>query len=196
MEKEHSKTDCCIVSLEVLDLDEVNLIELPSVFTRKKLPVEAENVATQEDIDRWPHLSGIQLPEIDANVGLLIGTDAPEVLEPKEVRPSSQGGPYATRTVLGWVINGPLGRVQSSSTCTANFIKADLELSEQFRSYCNMEFNDSVYSCEPSLSQNDKRALEIMNETAALRNGHYEIALPWKNDPLALTTTRLLQNIG
>ena len=48
MEKEHSKTDCCIVSLEVLDLDEVNLIELPSVFKRKKLPIEAENVATPQ----------------------------------------------------------------------------------------------------------------------------------------------------
>ena len=77
----------------MLDLDEVNLIKLPSVFTRKKLLVAAENVATQEDINRWPHLSGIQLLKIDANVGLLIGTDAPEVLEPKEVRPSSQGGP-------------------------------------------------------------------------------------------------------
>ena len=63
MEKEQSKSDCCIVSLEVLDLDEVNLIELPSVFTRKKLPVAAENVATQEDIDQWPHLSCIQLPK-------------------------------------------------------------------------------------------------------------------------------------
>ena len=121
----------------MLDLDEVNLIELPSVFTRKKLPVASENIATQEDIDRWPHLSGIQLPKVDTNVGLLIGSEAPEVLEPKEAQPSSQGGPYATRTVLGWVVNGSLGRVQSSSTSTANFIEADLELSEQFRSYCN-----------------------------------------------------------
>ena len=196
MEKEQSKTDCCIVSLEVLDLDEVNLIELPSVFTRKKLPVAAENVATQDDIDRWPHLSGIQLPKVDANVGLLIGSDAPEVLEPKEVRPSSQGGPYATRTVFGWVVNGPLGRVQSSCTSTANFIKADLELNEQFRSYCNREFNDSVYTCEPSLSQNDKRALEIMNETAILMNGHYEIALPWKNDPPGLDNNKVIANIS
>ena len=90
------------------------------------------------------------------------------------------------------MINGPFGRVQSSSTCTANFIKADLELSEQFRSYCNMEFNDSVYSCEPSLSQNDKRALEIMNETATLVNGHYEIALPWKNDPPGIDNNKVI----
>ena len=48
IEKEHGRTDCCIVSLEVLDLDEVNLIKLPSVFTRKKLPIEAENVATPQ----------------------------------------------------------------------------------------------------------------------------------------------------
>ena len=39
MEKEHSKTESLVVSLEVLDLEEENLVELPIVFTRPKLPV-------------------------------------------------------------------------------------------------------------------------------------------------------------
>ena len=57
------------------------------------------------------------------------------------------------------------------------------------------------------MSQEDKRALEIMNETARLKNGHYVIALPWKTDRpciednkivaqrrLMLLKTRLLKN--
>ena len=190
MEKEDSKAMTSVVSLEVMDLEEENAVELPLVFTRPKLPVTVENGAQQEDVDRWPHLSGIKIPKINAKVGLLIGSDAPEILQPKEVRESCRNGPYATRTIFGWVVNGPLRRAQDSVQYTANFIRADAELSEQFRSYCNMEFNDSAYGGKPSLSQNDKRALEIMQETAMLENGHYTIALPWKDDPPCLENNR------
>ena len=195
MEKENSRAESHIVRLEVLDLEEDNLVELPMVFTRPKLPVSTDNAANQENIDRWPHLAGIKIPRIDAGVGLLIGSDAPEVLEPKEIRPSRNGGPYATRTVFGWVVNGPLNRSQSYAVRTANFIKADVELSEQFRNYCNMEFSDSVYGGKSSMSQEDKRALDIRNETAKLENGHYEIALPWKSIHPSWITTRLSHNI-
>ncbi|XP_044182749.1 uncharacterized protein LOC114952001 [Acropora millepora] len=181
MDREDNRSASRIVSLQVMDLEEENAVEMPCVFTRPKLPVSAKNGARQEDIDRWPHLSGVKLPKIDSNVGLLIGSDVPEALEPKEIRPSN-GGPYATRTILGWVVNGPLGRIHSSAPATANFIRADAELTEQFRSYCNMEFNDSVYSNDISMSSNDKRALEIMSQTAVLKEGHYEIALPWKEE--------------
>jgi len=83
MEKENSRAESHIVRLEVLDLEEENLVELPMVFIRPKLPVSADNAANQEDIDRGPHLAGIKTPRIDAGVGLLIGSHAPEVLEPK-----------------------------------------------------------------------------------------------------------------
>ena len=49
---------------------------------------------------------------------------------------------------------------------------------------------DSTYGGKPCLSQNDKRALEIMQETAMLENGHYTIALAWKDDPPCLKNNR------
>ena len=196
MESKNTSIKCSAVDLEVMDLKEETLVELPHVFTRPHLPVTVENAANQGDVDRWPHLAGIKISKIDANVGLLIGNDAPKILQPKEVRESSHNGPYATRTVFGWVINGPLGRVQDSGSYIANFIRADAELDDQFRKYCNMEFNDSVYGAKTSLSQNDKRALEIMQDTAALQDGHYTIALPWKDDPSVLRKIEALLNTG
>ena len=56
MEKEDSKAITSVISLEVMDLEEENAVELPLVFTRPKLPVTVENGAQQEDVDRWPHL--------------------------------------------------------------------------------------------------------------------------------------------
>ncbi|KAK3733837.1 hypothetical protein QZH41_000403 [Actinostola sp. cb2023] len=41
---------------------------------------------------------------------MLIGLDVPQCREPKEIINSQDGGPYATRVDLGWVINGPTGR--------------------------------------------------------------------------------------
>ena len=190
MERENSKTDCRIVSLEVLDLNEENLFELPVVFTRPRLPVTTESVVNQQDIEKWRYLSEVKIPDIDADIGLLIGSDAPEILEPKQVIPSRNGGPYATRTTLGWVVNGPLGKVTNANTRTANFIKADLQLNEQFQSYCDMEFNDSAYNETKLMSANDRHAMELMRDSTSLENGHYQLALPWRNHPPCLENNR------
>lgn len=45
---------------------------------------------------------------IQAEVELLIGTNASKLLEPWEVTNSRGNGTYAINTLLGWVINGSL----------------------------------------------------------------------------------------
>ncbi|KAK3712224.1 hypothetical protein QZH41_009770, partial [Actinostola sp. cb2023] len=187
MQIANKQIECSLVSLEVTNLSNSNKVKLPMVYSRSSLPVSTDTIGTQEDVDRWPHLKGIKIPSIEAEIGLLIGSDAPQILQPKEVRESENGGPYATRTVLGWVINGPLGR-EKNKAATANFVDSDTELSKQFSEYCNLEFNDSTYEPKTSMSQNDRRALEIMQTTTTvkLEDNHYEIALPWKNDPPCL----------
>ena len=105
------------------------------------------------------------------------------------MRESKNGGPFATRTVFGWVLNGPLGRT-GPEEATANFIDANANLSKQFEDYYNLEFNDSSYEPKMSMSQNDRRALEIMESTVKLSNSHYEIGLPWKNNPPCLENNK------
>ena len=55
-----------------------------------------------------------------------------------------------------------------------------------------MEFNDSIYSCKSSISQNDKRTLDVMCETVKLKSAHYEISLPWKDDPPLLENVKIV----
>lgn len=152
------------------------------MFSRPKLPVSVDDIPRQSDVDRWPYLQGIQVPGIDAEIDLLIGNDASKALEPKEIRKSRDGGPYATRTQFGWTINGPLSRM-SNSTRTANRIQSSCELNMQFEKFCEMEFNDSQFDAKKAMSQEDKRALNIMEQSVTLRDGHYEVALPWKVFP-------------
>lgn len=189
MQTTNEAIECSLVNLEVSDLSDHNLTELPMVYSRPSLSVSTNAIGTQEDVNCWPHLKGITVPNIEAEIGLLIGSDVPQVLQPVEVRESKNGGPFGTRTVLGWVLNGPLGWTGSKEP-TANLVDANANLSKQFEDYCNLEFNDLSYEPKMSMSQNDRRALEIMESTVKLSNGDYEIGLPWKNNPLVLENNK------
>ena len=191
MDQDNVKSESLVVNLEVSDLQGLNTIELCNVFSRAKLPVAVDDIPLQSDVDRWLYLKDINLPYIEAEVDLLIGSDVPMTLEPQEVKRSDGGGPYAVRTLLGWTLNGPLGRLNSSNH-TANRIQSHANLNLQFERFCEMEFNDSQFSTEKGMSQEDKRALTIMEESAELRDGHYEIALPWKVFPPELPNNKIV----
>ena len=173
IDNENVKSQSLVVSLEVCDLSGNNAIELPCVFSRAKLPVSTDDIPCQSDMDRWTYLEGIQIPHIDAEIDLLIGNDVPEVLKPKEVKESRDGGPYAVRTLFEWTMNGPLGRM-STSTRTANRIQSSSELNVQFEKFCEMKFNDSQFSIEKTMPQEDRKALSMMEQSVRLRDGHYE----------------------
>ncbi len=67
------------------------------------MPVHKGNIPRETDLQKWPNL-----PEIEAGIELLIGTNIPKALEPLEIICSVNDGPYAIRTILEWTVNGPL----------------------------------------------------------------------------------------
>ena len=154
METSNQTIKCSLVNLEVSDLSEENLIELPMVYSTPSLPVSSDTIGMQEDVNRWPHLKGIKMEGIELEVGLLTGSDAPQVLQPKDFRESKDGSPFATRTIFGWVLNGPLGRKESKAP-TANFIDTSAKLSKQFEDFCNLEFNDVLCDVSPAVMLGD-----------------------------------------
>ena len=64
----------------------------------------------------------------------------------------------------------------------SNQIKhVDTALSQQFRDYCNHEFNYSLADVSTKMSYNDTEAVRIMENTIRLRDGHDEMSLPSKD---------------
>lgn len=86
--------------LEISALEGHNFLELPEVYTQDTIPVSRNNIPRQQDIERWEHLKAIRIPELDADVELLIGTNAAKLMEPWEIINSKDDGPYAVRTLL------------------------------------------------------------------------------------------------
>ena len=85
-------------------LNEQNFVEPPTVFSTPQLPVSKNSIPQQEDVGNYPYLKGIQLPKIDAPIGLLIGNDILKALEPNQVTASNDKGPYAVKTIFGWTL--------------------------------------------------------------------------------------------
>ncbi|XP_015778928.1 PREDICTED: uncharacterized protein LOC107356819 [Acropora digitifera] len=182
LEKKDSLVDSIIVAdLTISDLDENVFIKLPMLYTRPSIPVAREDMPTQEDVDKWPHLSGVHLPRVDAEVGLLITSDVPEVLDPLEVKHSEGGGPYASRTRVGWAVNGPLVPYPHCSRPSSFFVKADTELHRMVQDFYNRDFSESIADNHTELSQEERLFIESVKKSVELKNGHYEIALPFKD---------------
>ena len=97
------------------------------------------------------------MPNVSAEISLLIASDVPEALDPLEVKNSEHGGPYASRTRIGWVVNGPLGRYHQGSHATSFFVKADTELQRMVEDFYNLDFNESVADNRTELSQDGRR---------------------------------------
>ena len=192
IEKENSRLECRVVSLEACDLEENAFVDFPTVFSTPILPDSLDDIPRQDDIVRWPHLNGICLPQVDAQVGFLIGNDNARALEPIEIRQSRGEGPYAVQTVFGWTVNGPLGCESDGSSRTVNLIRGDIQLEKQFKKFCELEFSDSIVDPTAQMSREDLKAVKIMEQTTVLNVNHYQMELPWKSQQPSLPNNRAL----
>ncbi len=179
-----------ISGIEVSALDSNNFLPLPDMFTQKEMPVTPSSIPKQDDITQWTYLNKVRLPSISAKVELLIGTNAPKLLEPWEVINSRGEGPYAVRTLLGWVVNGPLrnSHVGDAVSVTVNRISV-ASLEELLISQYNQEFSELSSEEKTEMSIEDKRFLKIASE-AVLQNGHYHLKLPFRRTNVSMPNNR------
>lgn len=145
LQNEDNQIDCDTIALNVFDLEEDQMVAIPTVFSTSRLPVSKSSLPLQTDIDKWDHLKGINLPNLKAEVGLV-----------------------------------------------RQFHSFRSKLESTIPKVCDMEFNDALVDDKSEMSIEDSRALEIIESSVRiqLKNGHYEIALPWKTSPPCLSNNR------
>ena len=186
----------CLDGLQVRGIDEVQFLDLPHIYTQPTLPVGQEHIPQQKDLKAWPNLSGINMPELDAGISLLIGNSAPKALEPWDMINSQDNSPYAVKTALGWTVCGPRSADQDDdlgelSQISIHRIQVDNSFEDQLRTYMEYDFNeDRIFGDERALSVQDKAFLEQVNSSTVLTDGHYCIGLPKKPSILTLQNNR------
>ena len=179
--KKNSPVDSYLIrDLVVSDLDENHFVHLPTLYTRPEIQVSKNDIPSQEDVDQWPDLDGVFIPQVDAEIGLLIASDVPKALDPVEVKHSQNGGPYATRTRMGWAVNGPLGRLRGRSYTSSFFLKVDPQPQQMVESFYDRDFVDVFPDDMKEMSQDEHRFMQNA-EKIQFKERHYEVPLPFKN---------------
>jgi len=179
----------------VSDVDDENVVQLRTVYTKQELPISVANAADRDDVRRWPHLEGIKMYDtVSGHVDLFIGQDCPDVLMPLEVRSCSESlaAPFAVRTVLGWTTQGPVKK-PGGQVAFVNFVRNDAELRQKLEKFWKLDFGEELASDAKGMSVEDRRAVSVMQDTISKVDGHYELAIPFKQRPVGLPNNRAYQ---
>nr|XP_057941354.1 uncharacterized protein LOC131137424 [Doryrhamphus excisus]XP_057941355.1 uncharacterized protein LOC131137424 [Doryrhamphus excisus] len=190
-------------------------IKLPTTYTRSYIPANRSHIPTCTTAKAWPHLEHLtdeMSPELDCEVGLLIGYNCPQALLPRDVITGSETQPYAQRSVLGWSIIGyssndidydhedEIGvshRIIIKKVFPA--IKPSLEIKSEVQFVCRTQVKEIItpaeilkvfesdfterFSEDVLISQEDIKFLTTMREGIKHKpNGHYEMPLPFKEE--------------
>jgi transposase InsO family protein len=193
LEKANSNEMTRVVSMNVCDINGKNMINMATVYVRMNLPIGIGNKATSVDIDKLPHLRTIQLPEVNAGgVELIIGQDVPEALMPREVLTGEPGSAYAVKYLLGWTLNGPLDRsCNAIQNASIHFVTAEADLESQVERFWTLD-SVPVRADPAEWSRNDLKAVELWRSTTEYKGGHYEAAVPFRNDHVYLPDNELM----
>lgn len=89
---------------------------------------------------------------------------------------STNGCPFACRTILGWTVHGTRHTSRDHMTSAKTSISLDQQLIQMY----NHEFSESTAEDMPQNSIEDAHFLRCVDESISLRDGHYQIGLPMK----------------
>ena len=212
----HQRNACItsnrIMGLEVLDLNRDYVVKLPVCFTRDNLPAKHSQIPKPDVINQWSHLKPIAetLMPYDSTleISLLIGSNCPSVVRPREVIAGGEDDPYGQRSLLGW---GVIGRVCKSplrgedkgvcnktvaaetyqhfvyGTKTKEIFNADKVLK-----ILESDFNETSCKNKPYSTEDSKFISVLETGTKKRSDGHYEMPLPLKSDNISLPYNRSL----
>ena len=180
--KNHSNSSRVVNNLKVSDLEGNHEINVPVVFTQhdSAWPFSKEDVAKQRETEQYEHLRDVPFKFLDENVGLLLGVNIPSVMKQLEIVDGSPDDPFASRHLLGWVVNGPVNSSSRRKLCNRVTINNDDFDARVEKLFCE-DFKDS--STEKELSINDKKWIDSVDKSLIkLPNGHFQADLPLKSE--------------
>ncbi|XP_063607775.1 uncharacterized protein LOC134782243 [Penaeus indicus] len=196
-------------------------IALPVTYSRKNIPARHDQIPRPESVEGWPHLQRVanELMPYDRSVevGLLIGLNCIRAIKPRELIPGKDDEPYARRTLLGWSIigrvNGDCQDTSDSDSVLASkvivnkviingdtkcsFLSSPTKVKEiidfaQVRKLFELDFSERETGNVP-FSYQDKIFLRKMKDGIhQLKDGHYELPLPLKDDKVKFPNSKEL----
>ena len=142
---------------------------LKRCFSKSSIPYDKQAIPQQADIERWPHLQHVKLPNVGSvKVDLLIGYTCHQAFMPLEVKVGNHNEPFAVRTGLGWSVMGPLNP------------KGEKNNHLSLRTKCK----EIILDEDVALSVEDRQFLKILDDGVSQRpDGKLSAPLPFRTEP-------------
>lgn len=178
--------------------------DLNNVYSVKDLELPEQTVDPREMKKRYPHLKRIPIPAMtNAKPMILIGLDQASFLIGGRKSQGADDQPKAIETRLGWTVFGKNLREPTVTTITParkptmrnmhHVAVRDAEhsrdlqaLHKMVKDYFTTENFGVAVKLENNSSEDELRALDIMERTLKYDGKRYEIGLLWRSDDVKL----------
>ena len=177
-------------------LDEVSSFEAKDTLVQDQIVDVNSSIPTDELARLYPYLEDLRFPTLETSkVELLLGQNVQNAFCISELRYGKETEPQGIHLQLGWALWGnsylSVAKSCNTSTVLVNFVHAQStdDLCNEILQVLAQDFADTALPQEMMMSKEDKRALAVYEQSVTKENGHYTIALPWKE-----SSPKLLQN--
>ena len=104
---------------------------------------EINDSPRKNDLNNYRELIKLPFKYINCKIGLLIGANNPDIINPLKIFHTSARGAYATKHYFGWGLNGPTnGSVHEHVKCMKTSIQSELKDLDSNFDHCFSE--DSI----------------------------------------------------
>ncbi|XP_036329696.1 uncharacterized protein LOC118741829 [Rhagoletis pomonella] len=157
------------------------LFWLNNVHTVQNLALPKQSMKASELRSSYPYLRDIPLPSYDdIQPTLLIGADNWKIAVPRRIREGKRHEPIASKCLLGWSIQG-------TSTAATYVTMHHCECKwQELHDIVKESFSLESVKPQNLQSNDDKRAIEILDRTCIKVDGRFEVGLLWRDEDYSL----------
>ncbi|KAK3739937.1 hypothetical protein QZH41_015978, partial [Actinostola sp. cb2023] len=156
-----------------------------------------EQKVTRDMLKDLPHLSDIPIPEIDSGaVTILLGANVLEAILQRDVRRGNVGQPVAVLTAFGWTLTGSIKSVVPPERLHVMHVhrvrNAEEQLLQRVEEWWRTDAFGTKYENETPRSVEDKKALEILENTVKHLGDRYEVGMLWRDRDVKFPDNRAM----
>ena len=148
-----------------------------TAYEQKTIPCNGNQIPSCEDVKNSSYLKVLYdslPPKMDLPIGLLIGMNCAEAIQPLDVVAGQKGQPYAVKTMFGWTLCGWKDAEADGWRDTTKTYTHKIQTS-QVR---------ALVDADVKISQDDFQFLNILENGVTRQNGYYSFPLPFREDPI------------
>ena len=164
------------VDFVLVSEDGTESVHVEGAFTIPSLQIQARHDGTTHTA--FKHLADLHFPAVNTEIDIVIGTDCTQMFWTHDERHGGVKEPIARKTKLGWILLGPTEQRRSISVNAA----CVEPLQAAYDKMLMADFED-IKLTQPAMSVDDRRALKTMQDTVHIKDGKFNVGIPWKVDP-------------